>query len=406
MKILHTSDWHLGQRLLQLDRTEEFARALDWLLTTIREQAIDVLVVAGDIFDIGNPPNPARQLYYTFLRRVLLTQCRHVVITGGNHDSPAMLNAPQELLKGFNIHVIGAATRDIADELLVLKNEKDEPELVAAAVPFLRDRDLRTSRAGEDQTDRQARLQAGLTAHYDALAALAQPYADQGIPCLATGHLYAKGAVAAEKQDNIYVGNRENMEGEQFPGVFDYVALGHIHRAQTVGGQSHIRYSGSLVPLSFSETKDEKVVYCLEFAGKTLKNITSLAVPTFRRLKTIEGEVDEVQRKLQAFAARGERELTPWVEVIVHTDTYQPQLDQRLREFVQGMDLELVKIRVHRQYQSLVEKLEDVPDLEYLDVEEVFVQNCQSQGELPAAELEQLTLTFRELQDWMQQEES
>lgn len=405
MRVLHTSDWHLGQRLLQLDRTEEFGRALDWLLQTIEEQDIDVLLVSGDIFDIGNPPSPARELYYTFLQRVLQTRCRHVVITGGNHDSPAMLNAPKELLRTFNIHVVGAATPELSDELLVLKNAQGEEELVVAAVPFLRDRDIRISKAGEDQGDRQARLQAGLTAHYDSLAALALPYHEKGLPCLAMGHLYAKGAVAAEKQDNIYVGNRENMQASQFPSIFDYVALGHIHRAQTVEGQAHIRYSGSLVPLSFSETKDEKVVYVLDFVGNKIQSITPFAVPTFRRLKIITGSVDEVQQKLQAFAARGDRELRPWVEVIVETDTFQPQLDQVFREFVQDMDLELVKIRINRKYQSLSQQIEETPDLEQLEVEDVFVQKCQSQGELPEVELEQLTTTFRELQNWMQEQD-
>ncbi|MEL7220922.1 MAG: exonuclease subunit SbcD, partial [Bacteroidota bacterium] len=107
MKVLHTSDWHLGQKLLQLDRQEEFALALDWLLEVIIAEQIDVLLVSGDIFDIGNPPNQSRELYYNFLRRLLNSECRHVVITGGNHDSPAMLNAPRELLAAFNIHIVG-----------------------------------------------------------------------------------------------------------------------------------------------------------------------------------------------------------------------------------------------------------------------------------------------------------
>ena len=232
MKILHTSDWHLGQRLLQMDRHEEFRMALDWLHSVIEKEKIEVLLVAGDIFDIGNPPNQARQLYYRFLRRLLNSTCRHIVITGGNHDSPAMLNAPRELLESFNIHVVGAATDNIEEELLVLKNDKGEEELIVAAVPFLRDRDLRITKVGEEQQSRQARLQEGLQQHYQSLAELAQPYADQGLPIIAMGHLYAKGSVASDKQDNIYVGNRENMEAGQFPTVFDYVALGHIHRAQ------------------------------------------------------------------------------------------------------------------------------------------------------------------------------
>jgi DNA repair protein SbcD/Mre11 len=401
MKVLHTSDWHLGQKLLQLDRHAEFVMALDWLLKTVESEAVDVLLVAGDIFDIGNPPNQARQLYYNFLRRLLASTCRHIVITGGNHDSPAMLNAPRELLQAFNIHVLGAATDNLTDELVVLRNEQGEPEMVVAAVPFLRDRDLRISRAGENQQERTERLQQGLADHYQQLAELARPWEDKNIPIIAMGHLYAKGAVAADKQDNIYVGNRENMEAGQFPGLFSYVALGHIHRAQKIGGTEHIRYAGSLVPLSFSETKDEKLVHIVHFTGAAVTQIEALAVPTFRRLKTIQGDLERVQASLERFAARDQEELTPWVEVIIDTQSYQPQLDQLLRDFVADMRLELVKIRINRPFESLTTSVADTPDLEYLEVEEVFQKKCASQGDLDEKQLAELTLTFRELQSWM-----
>lgn len=401
MKVLHTSDWHLGQKLLQLDRQEEFALALDWLLEVIVAEQIDVLLVSGDIFDIGNPPNQSRELYYNFLRRLLNSNCRHVVITGGNHDSPAMLNAPRELLAAFNIHIIGAATGEIEDELIVLKNSNGEAELIVAAVPFLRDRDLRISRAGEASQDRQQRLQQGLIDHYQTLANLAKPYKDQGLAVIAMGHLYAKGAVAADKQDNIYVGNRENMEAGQFPVLFDYVALGHIHRAQKVEGVEHVRYSGSLVPLSFSETKDEKRVYILDILGSELNDINAIPVPTFRRLKTITGNLEEVQQKLTAFDARHQEERTPWVEVVVSTTEFVPQLDQLLRDFTKEMHLELVKIRIDRPYKNLEKRLVAAPDLDNLEVEEVFRQKCLSQGDIDDKQLENLLLSFRELQEWM-----
>lgn len=406
MKILHTADWHLGQRLLQMDRHEEFRLALDWLYGVIEKEEIEVLLVAGDIFDIGNPPNQARQLYYRFLRRLLSSTCRHIVITGGNHDSPAMLNAPRELLESFNIHVIGAATDNIEEELLVLKNDQGTPELIVAAVPFLRDRDLRITKVGEEQQSRQSRLQEGLQQHYQTLADLAQPYADQGLPIIAMGHLYAKGSVASDKQDNIYVGNRENMEAEQFPSVFDYVALGHIHRAQKVEGVEHIRYSGSLIPLSFSETKDEKQVYILHFSGKELRQIEGRSVEHFRRLKTIKGDLEDVQQQLDRFAAKQDRPLPSWVEVIIDTEDYVPQLDQMLRDYCQEMPLELVKIRINRPYKELAHALTEVPDLEDLEVEEVFRQKCLSEGELPEEKLEELMTTFRELQNWMAEQEA
>ncbi len=403
MKILHTSDWHLGQKLLFNDREKEHQLALDWLLETIQVQEIDVLLVAGDIFDIGNPPNYARQMYFNFLRSLLTASCRHVVITGGNHDSPSMLNAPAELLKALNIHIIGAATDAIEDELILLKNDKEEVEAVVAAVPFLRDRDLRTSLAGEQAKDRQARLQDGLSRHYSKLAALAKPYEKSNLPILAMGHLYAKGALASDRQDNIYVGNRENMEASQFPKTFDYIALGHIHRPQTVGEQAHIRYAGSLIPLSFSETKDDKSVYLLEFKGKSLQSLEAIPAPIFRRLKTIQGSLEEVQASLDRFGAKEDRLLTPWVEVIVEADDYIPQLDQLLRDYCAEMPLELVKIRILRPNHSLLATEVDPPDLDDLQVEEVFRQKCRSKGDLAEEKEESLVATFRELQEWMRE---
>lgn len=404
MKILHTSDWHLGQRLLQLERHDEFGQALDWLLETIVQEEIEALLVSGDIFDIGNPPNQARQLYYNFLRKVLRTDCRHIVITGGNHDSPAMLNAPRELLQGFNIYVLGAATDTIEDELLILKNAQGETELVVAAVPFLRDRDLRYSRVGESSQSRQEHLQEGLIDHYQQLAQLAQPYKEK-VPIIAMGHLYAKGAVAAERQDNIYVGNRENMEAGQFPDTFDYVALGHIHRAQLVGGAEHIRYSGSLVPLSFSETADDKKIWIIHTNGAKITAIEGKDVPTFRRLKTIQGPLEKVQQSLERFAAKSDRLLTPWVDVVVETDVFIPQLDQQLREFCSAMPIELVKIRVSKAHIPITEQLADAPDLEELAIEEVFIQKCKSMGVETEDQLNKLVDTFRELQGWMQEQE-
>ncbi|MEM9261622.1 MAG: exonuclease SbcCD subunit D C-terminal domain-containing protein, partial [Bacteroidota bacterium] len=242
--------------------------------------------------------------------------------------------------------------------------------------------------------------QEGLTQHYETLGRLAEPYSQQGVPCLAMGHMYTKGAVAAEKQDNIYVGNRENMEAEQFPSVFDYVALGHIHRAQLVGKQDHIRYSGSLLPLSFSETDDTKVVNIVEFKDDATPHIQQLAVPTFRRLKTITGNLAEVQEKLSRFAAKGQRELVPWVEVVVHAEEYEAQMDQLLRDYVEDMPLELVKIRILRPQSSLAEIALETPALEELAVEEVFRQCCQSKGALSEDHWISLRDTFRELQEW------
>lgn len=401
MRVLHTSDWHLGQKFLFNDRREEHQMALDWLRDTILSQEVDVLVVAGDIFDIANPPNYARKQYYQFLTSLLGSCCRHIVITGGNHDSPPMLNAPKELLEVLNIHIVADVSSDKSNEVLELKSPEGVLELVVAAVPFLRDRDLYQSVAGETGLERIERLKKGIADHYAEMGHLVDFYRNKDVPIITTGHLYASGAEASDKQDNIYIGNVENITGDKFPAVFDYVALGHIHRAQRIGGTNHIRYSGSLIPLSFSEVRDEKSAFLLHFEGKKLNHVETIPVPTFRRLKTIKGKLEDVEQKLQEFAKEETGALIPWVEVVVETDQIIPQLDQHLSAFTTDMNLELLKIRLLYQQKSLDEQVIS-PDLGDLTDLDVFRKRCERFGSTPEEQGE-LEKTFLELKSWMQE---
>lgn len=402
MKILHTADWHLGQRFLFQERAEEHQMALDWLLETINSHEVEGLIVAGDIFDINNPPNYARSQYYGFLTRLMKTSCRHVVIIGGNHDSPSMLHAPRPLLQALNIQVIGAVSEQREDDLLLLKDGDGKPELLVAAVPFLRYRDMDVSVAGEGGHERVARIQAGLVRHYQQMGQLAVAFEKEGVPIIATGHLYATGALASDKQDNIYIGNIENINAEKFPKVFDYIALGHIHRPQIVGGLDHVRYAGSLIPLSFSETQDTKSVFLLETKGRKIKQVETLELPVFRRLKTIAGPLQKVKEDLRRFAEKERGGLRPWVELIVETDQVIPQLDQELKQFAAEMELDILKIKLKRNYQPLDVQYLDTPDLSELDAIEVFKRKCESYGSAPE-EMETLIQSFRELQDWMKE---
>jgi exonuclease SbcD len=401
MRFLHTSDWHLGQNLLFHERSREHQLALDWLRQVIIDRQVEALIVSGDVFDIGNPPNYARRMYYGFLTGLLNTPCRHVVITGGNHDSPSMLDAPRELLQALNMHVVGAAPEAQQDCLLELRSQAEQLEAVVAAVPFLRDRDLRYGVAGETGSERIERIREGLHRYYREMGELASPYAQADIPVIATGHLYASGAQTAGKQDNIYIGDVENIEAGAFPEIFDYVALGHIHRGQPVGQREEVRYSGSLIPLSFSETKDDKGVVIVDFKGRKLDAIEFVEAPTFRRLKSITGDLEKVKQSLRRFHEKGERQLKPWVEVIVQSPEMIPQLDVQLRDFAGDMFLEIVKIRIeYNHYQGLKEQAAEEVDLQDMDTLDVFRKKCESYGS-PPEELKELETAFLELQEWM-----
>ena len=225
MKVLHTADWHIGRSLYGRKRYEEFEAFLNWLAETIQQNEIDALLVAGDIFDTSTPSNRAQELYYRFLCRV---PCRHVVIVGGNHDSPSFLNAPKELLKALDIHVIGRAS-EASEEVLVLCNEQDVPELIVCAVPYLRDRDIRVAEAGESFDDKARKLIDGIREHYATVAALAEQKREElgaDIPIVAMGHLFTAGGQTGDGVRELYVGSLAHVTAGIFPACFNYLALG------------------------------------------------------------------------------------------------------------------------------------------------------------------------------------
>ncbi len=274
LTILHTSDWHLGRRLYGRLRYEEFEAFLAWLQETISAQKVDVLIVAGDIFDTMTPSNRAQALYYEFLGKVSTLCCQHIVIVAGNHDSPTFLDAPSQVLKFLNVHVIGTACEDLNDEVLVLNDIDDHPHCIIAAVPYLRDRDVRSSSAGESADSKDANVVKGIQKHYDDVARLAKA-AQQSlikkhqrhIPIIATGHLFAAGSKTTEDDGvrDLYVGNLGKISSEMFDTCFDYVALGHLHVPQRVGGCEHIRYCGSPMPMGFGEARQQKQVLLVQF---------------------------------------------------------------------------------------------------------------------------------------------
>ena len=274
LTLLHTSDWHLGRRLYGKPRYDEFKQFLDWQLQTLREQKVDVLLIAGDIFDTTAPSNQAQNLYYDFLSQVCHTDCRHVIIVAGNHDSASFLEAPKQLLKAFNIHIIGSMTDTPTDEVITLSDKAGQPELIVMAVPYLRDRDVRTVGHGERLEDKERKLTQGIKAHYAqiadiAIAQQAQLHAKykRSIPIVATGHLFTVGGQTMEGDGvrDLYVGSLGSIGAEIFHPQIDYVALGHLHIPQAVGGQPHIRYAGSPIAMGFGESRQQKQVHLLRF---------------------------------------------------------------------------------------------------------------------------------------------
>lgn len=303
LTILHTSDWHLGRRLYGRMRYEEFEAFLSWLQETISAHKVDVLIVAGDIFDTMTPSNRAQALYYEFLGKVSKLCCEHIVIIAGNHDSPTFLDAPSKVLKFLNVHVIGTACDDLNDEVLVLDAVDGTPHCIIAAVPYLRDRDVRGSHAGESADSKDTNVIKGIRAHYDEVASIAKARQEhlsdahqRHIPIIATGHLFAAGSKTTEDDGvrDLYVGSLGQISADMFDDGFDYVALGHLHVPQRVGGCEHIRYSGSPIAMGFGEAKQQKQVLLVEF-GEVEKSLSDES--SILQLSNTTSKVEKVAKK-------------------------------------------------------------------------------------------------------------
>ena len=312
LTLLHTSDWHLGRRLYGKPRYDEFKQFLDWQLQTLREQKVDVLLIAGDIFDTTAPSNQAQNLYYDFLSQVCHTDCRHVIIVAGNHDSASFLEAPKQLLKSFNIHIIGSMTDTPTDEVITLSDKSGQAELIVMAVPYLRDRDVRTVGHGERLDDKERKLAQGIKAHYGQIADIAiarqaqlQAKYKRSIPIVATGHLFTVGGQTMEGDGvrDLYVGSLGSIGAEIFHPQIDYVALGHLHIPQAVGGQPHIRYAGSPIAMGFGESRQQKQVHLLRFDANPDLLSQPLQTLTIQKKPLVSAPTPVKKRKMVSHAS-------------------------------------------------------------------------------------------------------
>lgn len=330
MKVLHTADWHIGKTLHKQALKKELELFFHWLLSVILAETVDVLLVSGDVFDMANPSSKDRQIYYSFLSQLSKLKIQ-VVITGGNHDSINLLNAPKEILKSLSINVIGGAKEQIDQELIPIKNEKGDVALLIAAVPFLRDKDLRNKNTDQVFKDRTEAVREGIKNHYAQLADIcASEY--KTIPTIAMGHLYAKGSLTSDSEREIHIGNTAAVESNIFSPIFDYVALGHIHRPQVIGKNENIRYSGSPIALSFSEKEDKKMVLLVDIKAKNELNVKPIMVPKFRELQKFKGTYEEVKEKLKNYEP--EFELESFVELEINEPSFSSNILSKVEELV------------------------------------------------------------------------
>jgi exonuclease SbcD len=327
MRLLHTSDWHLGHTLRELPRDQEHRRFLDWLLDVLGTERIDALLVAGDIFHTANPSAAAQALWYGFLAEA---RRRHksldIVVIGGNHDSAARLDAPDRLLDAMRIHVVGGVPRDahgaidVERVLVPLTDAEGYVRAWVAAIPYLRRADLPVvpeGEAGDPLVEAVRQLHAQVFE-----AARRKRWAGQAL--LAMGHCYMGGSALSAASERKVLGNAHALPDDIFPENVAYAALGHLHLAQTVGGRDNVRYSGSPLPLSMGEATYAHQCVRVELDGDRFVRAVPLPVPRSVEMMRIPDQgalpIEEALLRLQRLSPSGEGE-APYLQVVIDVDS-------------------------------------------------------------------------------------
>lgn len=385
MRIIHTSDWHLGQHFYGKSRAREHQQFLDWLVEQSQSQKIDAIIVAGDIFDTGTPPSYAREMYFDFIAKLHQADCQ-LVILAGNHDSVAMLSESQKLLQQLSTKVVSTASGNLSEQVFILKSLKTDQQAVICAIPFIRARDIVKSYAGQSASEKQQSLQQAISAHYQVLFEHAQTLSTQQqdkatrLPIIATGHLTTIGASVSESVRDIYIGTLEAFPASEFPAA-DYIALGHIHRPQKVTKSEHIRYSGSPIALSFDEAKTQKSIVIAEFKNGELGEVTLSNVPCFQPLAIVKTHLDTLTQDITAVTESLALELSAskstsqekiWLDIEVESAEYLLDLSARIEQIVKDFPVEVLLVRRSKKARQQMPSHEKKVTLSELSVQEVF----------------------------------
>ena len=406
MQIIHTSDWHLGQNFMGKSRAAEHRAFLSWLLVQIETHKVDVLLVVGDIFDTGSPPSYAREIYNRFIVDMQRTGCLLVVL-GGNHDSVAMLNESSALLACLNTLVVTTATGQ-DEQIIPLKNLQGEVGAILCAIPFIRQRDVLVSKAGQSGAEKQQAMQQAIAGHYQMMYQKAEQLRDtydHALPIIATGHLMTVGASSSESVRDIYIGSLDAFPASAFPPV-DYMALGHIHNAQLVAKLEHIRYSGSPIALSFDETstKKAKSVVLVEFKKDQFKQAVTLSVPCFQAMSVVKGDLITIEKTIKQRLEVSEfnDEQTLWLDIEVASQDYLNDVQQRLQKITADLPVEILLLRREQKNKQLEIVNEEKATLNELSVEDVFARRLKEEDWETEAQqqcAERLMVRFKQIVD-------
>ena len=349
MRLLHTSDWHLGQTLHQFDRSHEHDRFLYWLLDTLVVEQVDALLIAGDVFDSSNPAASAQARFYQFLTEARRCVPKlNIVIAAGNHDSPGRMEAPAPFLALFDATIVGAVSAtegaiNLERMVVPLRNRDGEIRAWCMAVPFLRPADLPRIDGADNP------YLAGIEALYQSVFELAQTKREKGQAIIAMGHCHLTGGqVSEDSERRIVVGGAEALSASIFDPAITYVALGHLHYPQMVGNESTRRYCGSPLPMSFSEINYPHQVVIVDLDGESVGDIRELRVPRTVDLLRIPGKpapIDQVIAELDALVLPDRTEPEwPYIQVRVQLTQPEPGLRTLIESAISGKQVRLARI--------------------------------------------------------------
>jgi DNA repair protein SbcD/Mre11 len=340
MKILHTSDWHLGKRLFKLDRSQEHDLFLDWLIETIKKEEVDLLLIAGDIFDSPTPPHQSLETYYNFLHRLSEETKTHTFIIAGNHDGGLLLDAPSKILSHHRVKVWGKLSKDPADHWIRIQN------IDVCALPFFRSYEI---------------LPEGSADAIDALKKYLF-FKEKERPQVLLLHHLAGIHEAAGSEQVISLSGVDSIPAELLS-KFDYVALGHIHKPQKIA--SHSYYSGSPIPMRFSETLRKSVVIIERKEDALVPFIKE--IPVFRDILNLKTTEEKIFHDLQELKASSL--LRPMVEVQIELTSPRVGLIDEIKSILEKKEMELLSFRpIYESGESGTKKTQRLFELSPLEI--------------------------------------
>ncbi|QEM82481.1 exonuclease SbcCD subunit D [Halomonas binhaiensis] len=404
MNIIHTADWHLGQNFHGQERHAEHQAFLDWLLDTLEQRQADALLVAGDIFDVVNPSLRAQQLLYDFIVSAHeRLPSLNIVLIAGNHDSGNRIELPAPLMQRLGTHALGRVswlddgTLD-SERLLVPLDDIDGTTCAwCLALPFLRPAEVtgngvQLDEASQNDTkhnDPRHNYVSGVTQVHQQLIAAARSKRQPGQALVAMSHAHLHGAAVSEASERpIVIGGEESISASLFPADIAYVALGHLHRAQQVG-EERIRYSGSPLPLDFSEVNYPHQVVAIVLEGEILSSVEAIAVPRPVAMYRVgPAPLDDVLTQLAAMtvdltsASERPREYWPWLEVRVELAAPVPDLKAQVDAALKDKPVRLLRLE-RRLPQSEQNASPHKVDLESLGPRRLFELTWQERWNEP-----------------------